>query len=118
MSKTLDGLFSILALLLLATSAAGEDWLQFKFDQRHSGDAADRRIELPLRLVAAVPATTAISVCAIQLTSEPFPTSGRATIATLGTDIVNSSGVVPDSGKRAGNSPEAPLRTGKTENRA
>ncbi|GIW82979.1 MAG: hypothetical protein KatS3mg105_4786 [Gemmatales bacterium] len=37
-----------------------EDWLQFKYDSRHSGNAADRRVASPLGLVAAVPLTDAI----------------------------------------------------------
>ncbi|HXX92193.1 MAG TPA: PQQ-binding-like beta-propeller repeat protein [Planctomycetota bacterium] len=41
-------------------SAAGEDWTQFKLDARHSGNAPDRTVSLPLGLVAAVPLTDAV----------------------------------------------------------
>jgi outer membrane protein assembly factor BamB len=43
-----------------ATSWAGEDWPQFKFDSRHSGDAPQRSVNVPLGLVAAVPLTDAV----------------------------------------------------------
>ncbi|MCU0915868.1 MAG: PQQ-binding-like beta-propeller repeat protein [Planctomycetes bacterium] len=37
-----------------------EDWAQYKFDARHSGNVADRDLSLPLGLVGAVPLTDAI----------------------------------------------------------
>ncbi len=37
-----------------------EDWVQYKFDARHSGNAADRSISLPLGLVGAAALTDAI----------------------------------------------------------
>jgi len=54
-----DGYVFALA-LGIAASCAGEDWLQYKFDARHSGDAPDRRVETPLGLAGAVPLTDAI----------------------------------------------------------
>ena len=50
-------------LLLAATSnlpAAAEDWLQFKFDARHSGNVPERRVQTPLSLVGAIPLTDGI----------------------------------------------------------
>ena len=49
-----------LALLVASRTGAAEDWRQFKYDARHSGNAADRRVTLPLGLVAAVPLTDAV----------------------------------------------------------
>ncbi|MBM3333164.1 PQQ-binding-like beta-propeller repeat protein [Candidatus Sumerlaeota bacterium] len=50
-----------LALLLaMGTAQAGEDWSQFKFDSRHSGNAPDRNVTTPLRLVGVAPLTDAI----------------------------------------------------------
>ncbi len=46
--------------LLLAASRAGEDWPQFKFDGRHSGDVPDRSVQTPLGLAGAAPLTDAI----------------------------------------------------------
>jgi len=45
---------------LLTFAASAEDWLQFQFDARRSGDAADRRVSTPLGLVAAIPLSDAI----------------------------------------------------------
>jgi len=43
-----------------AGSLHGEDWLQYKYDARRSGNAADRDVVLPLGLVAAVPLSDAV----------------------------------------------------------
>ena len=54
---------ALLAAFLLAFATDGapaEDWLQLKFDSRHSGDAADHKLSTPLGLVAAVALTDAI----------------------------------------------------------
>ncbi len=50
----------VLGLAIVTPSVAAEDWPQVKFDARRSGNAPDRRIDPPLRLVAAVPLTDAI----------------------------------------------------------
>jgi len=54
------GLLAAFLLALAAGSAAAEDWLQLKFDSRHSGNAADRKILTTLGLIAAAPLTDAI----------------------------------------------------------
>lgn len=43
-----------------AFSSGAEDWLQFKFDARHSGDVPGRSVKTPLGLVDAVPLTDAV----------------------------------------------------------
>ncbi|MCB1237195.1 MAG: PQQ-binding-like beta-propeller repeat protein [Verrucomicrobiae bacterium] len=54
-------LFASLAVFLAPALARAEDWTQFKFDARHSGDAADRAIDPPtLGLEGAVALTDAI----------------------------------------------------------
>jgi outer membrane protein assembly factor BamB len=53
-------LLMIFCLIVVAPVIAGESWLQFKYDCRHSGDVPDRNVTLPLRLVGAVPLTDAI----------------------------------------------------------
>jgi outer membrane protein assembly factor BamB len=54
----------ILALAAFAVPAraawAGDDWPQFKFDARHSGNAPERSVALPLGLEGALPLTDAI----------------------------------------------------------
>ncbi len=47
-------------LLLTAGAFAGEDWLQFKYDCRHSGNVPGRSVATPLGLVGAVPLTDAL----------------------------------------------------------
>ena len=61
-------------------ASAGEDWPQFKYDCRHSGDVPDRSVALPLGLVGAVPLTDAV------LTA-PVVSEGRVY-------VVDGSGVV------------------------
>jgi outer membrane protein assembly factor BamB len=53
--------FLLLCLLAGAVSAYGsENWEQFKYDSRHSGNVPDRQVTTPLELLAAVPLTDAI----------------------------------------------------------
>jgi outer membrane protein assembly factor BamB len=47
-------------LIGLTTAAAEENWLQFKYDCRHSGNVPDRSVTTPLGLIAAVPLTDAV----------------------------------------------------------
>ncbi len=48
------------AVFLPVVSMAGEDWPQYKFDSRHSGNAPDRSVSPSLGLIGAVPLTDAI----------------------------------------------------------
>lgn len=54
------GIVRIVPAKRASAAGAGEDWIQLKGDGRRSGDASDRRLSLPLGLVAAVPLTDAI----------------------------------------------------------
>ena len=58
----LKGVWSMLVLFLvvMTTAALGEDWLQFKYDCRHSGNVPDRSLTTPLGLVGAVALTDAV----------------------------------------------------------
>jgi outer membrane protein assembly factor BamB len=53
-----------------------EDWPQFKFDARHSGNAADRGVSLPLGLVGAVPLTDAIFTAPVVANGRVFIVDG------------------------------------------
>lgn len=44
----------------IAATADGENWLQFKYDCRHSGNVPNRSMSTPLGLVGAVPLTDAV----------------------------------------------------------
>ncbi|TKJ35046.1 MAG: hypothetical protein CEE38_16450 [Planctomycetes bacterium B3_Pla] len=50
----------VLLLMLVTQAAAAENWLQFKYDSRHSGNVPDRNVTTPLGLVGAVPLTDAV----------------------------------------------------------
>jgi outer membrane protein assembly factor BamB len=50
----------ILFYLVVTPVIAGENWSQFKYDSRHSGNVPDRSVTPPLGLVGAVPLTDAI----------------------------------------------------------
>ena len=58
--KTIIALLIILSLTLTANATADEDWLQFKYDSRHSGNVPDRSVTTPLGLLGAVPLTDAV----------------------------------------------------------
>ena len=53
------------------TASGGEEWLQPRFDSRHSGNAAERTLQTPMGLLGAVPLSDAV------LTS-PVVAAGRA----------------------------------------
>ena len=44
----------------ITVALAGENWTQFKFDSRHSGNVPDRSVTTPLGLIGAVPLTDAV----------------------------------------------------------
>ena len=54
------GLLVVVFLMVVTTSAVGQDWLQFKYDSRHSGNVPDRSVSTPLGLVGAVALTDAV----------------------------------------------------------
>ena len=60
-SRTLLALLTLAAIGLSACSSArAEDWLQLKFDARHSGNAPERSVPEQLGLVGAVPLSDGI----------------------------------------------------------
>jgi len=76
--KTIITLLTVLSLTLAAT--AEENWLQFKYDSRHSGNVPDRSVTTPLGLIGSVPLTDAVFTA-------PVVTDGRVY-------VVDGSGVV------------------------
>ena len=61
-STVKSGICLSVFLLLMGTvgADAGENWLQFKYDSRHSGNVPDRSVTTPLGLLGAVPMTDAV----------------------------------------------------------
>ena len=58
--KTIIIPLTILSLTLTATATAEENWIQFKYDCRHSGNVPDRSVTTPLGLLGAIPLTDAV----------------------------------------------------------
>jgi len=58
--QTKIALIAVSFLIAVTTAAAGENWLQFKYDCRHSGNVPDRSVTTPLGLIGAVPLTDAV----------------------------------------------------------
>jgi hypothetical protein len=54
------GLGVVLFLAAAGAAGGGEDWIQLKYDCRHSGNVPERSVTAPLGLVAAVPLTDAV----------------------------------------------------------
>ncbi|MGA2065961.1 MAG: PQQ-binding-like beta-propeller repeat protein [Thermoguttaceae bacterium] len=69
---------SFAAWLLPAASAAwaSEDWLQLKYDSRHSGNAADRELKTPLGLLAAIPLTDAVGTAPVSAGGRIYAVDG------------------------------------------
>jgi len=63
----------IVLLAILATALihqgrifAAEDWRQYKYDSRHSGNAPDRTVTVPLGLIGAVPLTDSVLTAPVE----------------------------------------------------
>ena len=57
--RCIAGIF-LLVVFLGTKSLTAENWLQYKFDSRHSGNAPNRDVQTPLRLAAAIALTDGI----------------------------------------------------------
>jgi outer membrane protein assembly factor BamB len=69
-------LWTAVLLLRLATTAAAETWPQLKFDARHSGNASDRNLQVPLGLMAAAPLSDAIFTAAVVANGRVYAVDG------------------------------------------
>ncbi|MHC4603134.1 MAG: outer membrane protein assembly factor BamB family protein, partial [Planctomycetota bacterium] len=58
--QTKIALIVVSFLIAVTTAAAQENWLQFKYDCRHSGNVPDRSVTIPLGLIGAMPLTDAV----------------------------------------------------------
>ncbi|MBN2507234.1 MAG: PQQ-binding-like beta-propeller repeat protein [Verrucomicrobia bacterium] len=63
--------------------AAGEDWPQYKFDARHSGNVPERSVEVPLGLVGAVPMTDAVFTSPVVADGRIFVVDGAGVAACI-----------------------------------
>jgi len=65
--------------MFVVPAAAAEDWLQLKCDARHSGDAADRDVAMPLGLVGAAKTTDAIFTAPVVAEGKVYVVDGSGT---------------------------------------
>ena len=65
--------------LVLVPTASAEDWLQLKYDARHSGDAPDRSVTVPLGLVGAVKTTDAVFTAPVVAGGRVYVVDGSGT---------------------------------------
>ena len=67
----------LLSVVLAAAPAVAEDWTQFQFNARHSGNAADRRVALPeLGLQGAVPLSDGIYTAPVVADGKVYAVDG------------------------------------------
>ncbi len=70
----------ILLVFAAGPSPAAEDWLQLKFDARHSGDVPQRSVSVPLGLVGAVPLGDAVFTAPVVGDGKVFAIDGSGTV--------------------------------------
>jgi len=66
----------LLVLFLTAMVAAEENWPQFKYDCRHSGNVPDRSVNTPLGLVGVVPLTDAVFTAPVVVDGRVYVVDG------------------------------------------
>jgi len=80
--KTL-GLLAALLLLGTAPARAGDEWLEFKYDCRHSGNVPDRSVATPLGLVGAVALADAVFTAPVVADGRVFVVDGSGVAFSL-----------------------------------
>ncbi|MFV2067867.1 MAG: PQQ-binding-like beta-propeller repeat protein [Pirellulales bacterium] len=70
------GLLVILFLAVIVAPVSSENWLQLKFDSRHSGNVPGRDVKVPLGLVGAVPLTDAVFTAPVVAEGRVFVVDG------------------------------------------
>ena len=83
--KTTIILLTVLSLTMTVVATAEENWLQFKYDSRHSGNAPDRIVTTPLGLLGAVPLTDAIFTAPVVLDGRVYIIDGSGVIFCINT---------------------------------
>lgn len=83
-------IFHITSILVLisfyfvgATAECGQDWLQYKYDSRHSGDVPEREIATPLGLIGAAPLTDAIFTAPVVAGGRIYAIDGSGVVHAL-----------------------------------
>ena len=79
-SKTIITLLIVISLTLAATVTAAENWLQFKYDSRHSGNVPNRSVTTPLGLLGAVPLTDAVFTAPVVSDGRVYSADGSGVV--------------------------------------
>jgi outer membrane protein assembly factor BamB len=78
----------LMVLSLTLTAKAAEDWLQFKYDCRHSGNVSDRSITRPLGLVGAIPLTDAVFTAPVVADGRVYVVDGSGVVFCIDTSTL------------------------------
>ena len=70
---------------LIVVAAAKENWLQFKYDCRHSGNVPDRSVTTPLGLIGAVPLTDAVFTAPVVADGRVYVVDGAGVVFCIDT---------------------------------
>ncbi|RJP18549.1 MAG: hypothetical protein C4527_28755 [Candidatus Omnitrophota bacterium] len=81
--------FVFLFMIEINSPLVGEDWLQFKYDSRHSGNAPDRAISTPLSLFGAVPLTDAVFTSPIICDGRIYVLDGSGVLFCIDAETLN-----------------------------
>ena len=87
-------------LTIVTTAAAGENWLQFKYDCQHSGNVPDRSVTTPLGLVGAVPLTDGVYTAPVVANGRVYVVDGAGVAFCIDADTL---GVLWTFATRGGN---------------
>jgi outer membrane protein assembly factor BamB len=72
-------LWGTLLLVLAVPASAAQQWVQWKYDCRHSGNAPDRKVSVPLGLVGAVPLGDAVFTAPVVADGRVYVVDGSGT---------------------------------------
>ena len=89
--KSLQATIAVLVFCFLAVAnsvTAAEDWSQFKYDCRHSGNVPDRSINTPLGLIGAVPLTDAIFTSPVVADGRVYVVDGSGVVFCIDTSTL------------------------------
>ncbi|GAG66331.1 unnamed protein product, partial [marine sediment metagenome] len=83
--QTKMGLLIVAFLIAVTTAAAKENWLQFKYDCRHSGNVPGRSVTTPPGLIGAVPLTDAVFTAPVVADGRVYVVDGAGVVFCIDT---------------------------------
>ncbi len=91
----------LVQLLILSRAHANEEWLQFKYDSRHSGNAVHREVSTPLGLVGAVAMTDAIFTAPVVARGRVYVVDGAGQVLCADAETLRTLWTFQSEGGRA-----------------